>query len=158
MMRLSKIIATIVLLLALLIIMVHAHSGKTDSSGGHYDHSSGEYHYHHGYPAHTHYDMDGDGNIDCPYDFEDNTNHNNNNSTDKNKKEVSFGDIILKIFIALLKSVVAFFFAAAIAGIILTLLSNLPKIGDIFANDRASIIATILVFLVFFINIIKDTF
>lgn len=34
--------------------IVFAHSGRTDSSGGHYNHSTGEYHYHHGYPAHQH--------------------------------------------------------------------------------------------------------
>ena len=38
-----------------------AHSGRTDSSGGHYDRSTGEYHYHHGYPAHQH-----PGGV-CPY-------------------------------------------------------------------------------------------
>lgn len=146
-----------VLCLFLFLIVASAHPGKTDSSGGHYDHSSGEYHYHHGYPAHSHYDIDGDGNIDCPYDFKDNTNHNNN-FTDKNKKEVSFGDIILKISITLLKSVIAFFFAGGIAAIVLALLSKLPKTGNVFSNDRASIIATILIFVVFLITIIKDTF
>jgi len=55
---------------------VLAHSGKTDSSGGHYDHGTGEYHYHHGYSAHDHWDMDDDGDIDCPYNFDDQTNHN----------------------------------------------------------------------------------
>lgn len=54
-------------------IPVIAHSGGTDSNGGHRDSSTGEYHYHHGYPAHDHYDMNGDGIIDCPYDFADNT-------------------------------------------------------------------------------------
>lgn len=48
-----------------------AHSGGTDSSGGHIDHSTEEYHYHHGYPAHQHWDMDGDGYLDCPYLFDD---------------------------------------------------------------------------------------
>lgn len=51
-----------------------AHSGKTDSNGGHYDNSKGEYHYHHGYPPHQHYDMDGDGSKDCAYSFKDTTN------------------------------------------------------------------------------------
>lgn len=46
-----------------------AHSGGTDSRGGHIDHSNGSYHYHHGYPEHHHYDMDDDGIIDCPYLF-----------------------------------------------------------------------------------------
>ncbi len=50
--------------------IVFAHPGRTDSSGGHWDHSTGEYHYHHGYPAHQHVDDV------CPYDFDDQTNHN----------------------------------------------------------------------------------
>lgn len=57
-------------------VPVFAHSGKTDLSGGHYDHDTGDYHYHHGYSAHDHYDMDGDGDSDCPYDFDDQTNRN----------------------------------------------------------------------------------
>lgn len=49
------------LLAVLLALPVLAHPGRTDSKGGHYDHSSGTYHYHHGYPAHQHRDLDGDG-------------------------------------------------------------------------------------------------
>lgn len=82
-------------------LIASAHSGKTDSNGGHYDSSTGEYHYHHGYPAHQHYDIDGDGIIDCPYKFNDKTNHNgsnnkpsNNNSGSKNKLTVG---IVFKI-------------------------------------------------------------
>lgn len=60
---------------------VYAHPGRTDSSGGHYDHSTGEYHYHHGYPAHQHPDGV------CPYDFDDKTSQSsgssNKNSTQK---------------------------------------------------------------------------
>lgn len=65
-------------------LFVNAHSGRTDSNGGHYNHSTGEYHYHHGYPAHDH------PNGVCPYkkqpvnDIEDETTttkiENNNNS------------------------------------------------------------------------------
>lgn len=65
----------LILVFLLLPVTVSAHSGKTDSNGGHWDHSKGEYHYHHGYPAHGHYDMDGDGAVDCPYLFDDKTNH-----------------------------------------------------------------------------------
>ena len=58
--------AFILILLALLITLFPltalAHPGKTDSSGGHTDSSTGEYHYHHGYPAHKH-----PGGV-CPYD------------------------------------------------------------------------------------------
>lgn len=42
-------------------VLCFAHSGRTDSSGGHYNRSTGEYHYHHGYPAHQHL------NGVCPY-------------------------------------------------------------------------------------------
>ena len=61
-------------------VVAFAHAGKTDSNGGHTDHSSGDYHYHHGYSAHDHYDMDGDGIKDCPYNFDDKTNHNSGGS------------------------------------------------------------------------------
>lgn len=57
-------------------IIVTAHSGRTDSNGGHYDSSTGEYHYHHGHPAHQH------KNGICPYDYDDDTNHNSSNSKD----------------------------------------------------------------------------
>lgn len=55
----------IVLLFILFITFVSssfAHSGRTDSNGGHYNRSTGEYHYHHGYSAHQH--LDGV----CPYE------------------------------------------------------------------------------------------
>ncbi len=63
----------IILLLFSLSTTVYAHSGGTDSQGGHYD--DGDYHYHHGYSAHDHYDMDSDGDLDCPYNFHDNVDH-----------------------------------------------------------------------------------
>ena len=116
-MKKSLVILCIVTVCLLLFsIFATAHAGKTDSNGGHRNHSTGEYHYHHGYPAHSHYDMDGDGIIECPYDFDDKTNHSNtpsNNHTSTNDKtevnkniiseqsnELSFGEIlpiILKI-------------------------------------------------------------
>lgn len=59
------------LFLAAVICSAHltalAHSGRTDSQGGHYDSATGEYHFHHGYPAHQHV------NGVCPYDFADRT-------------------------------------------------------------------------------------
>lgn len=65
-------------------VTAHAHPGRTDSQGGHYDQGTGEYHYHHGYPAHDHYDMDGDGTLDCPYNFEDKTGDNSAVISDNN--------------------------------------------------------------------------
>lgn len=61
-----------VLLSALILLPLssHAHPGRTDSKGGHYDRSTGEYHYHHGYPAHQHL------NGICPYNLDDKTGQN----------------------------------------------------------------------------------
>ena len=51
--------------LSLFVVISFAHSGDTDSNGGHYDSSTGEYHYHHGEPAHQH------NNGECPYETSD---------------------------------------------------------------------------------------
>ena len=67
-------------MLPFIITPASAHTGRTDSNGGHIDSGSGEYHYHHGYTAHAHYDMDGNGTIDCPYDFDDQTNYSSGSS------------------------------------------------------------------------------
>lgn len=64
--NIRKNVITIFLVLLTLIfssICCYAHSGNTDSNGGHYNQSTGEYHYHHGYPAHQH------PNGVCPYDI-----------------------------------------------------------------------------------------
>lgn len=74
------------LLLPCFVLSASAHPGRTDSRGGHTNHSTGEYHYHHGYSEHDHYDMDGDGDPDCPYTFKDKT---NSSSNAKNKKETT---------------------------------------------------------------------
>lgn len=66
-----------VLLLTLFVLLVPsgAHSGRTDSQGGHTDRSTGEYHFHHGYPAHQH------ENGVCPYDFDDQTGQSSGTSS-----------------------------------------------------------------------------
>lgn len=70
------------LIMPSVVLVSYAHSGRTDSRGGHTNRSTGEYHYHHGYSAHDHYDMDGDGAVDCPYDFKGKTNHSSGNEKD----------------------------------------------------------------------------
>jgi hypothetical protein len=93
-------------------MQVKAHSGRTDSKGGHHDRSDGSYHYHHGYSAHDHYDMDGDGKKDCPYEFDDKTDYGSNsgNNTSTYKKEelevISFWDVLLAMLKASAISVV----------------------------------------------------
>lgn len=74
---------SLILISILLVMPIHAlaHPGRTDSSGGHRNRSTGEYHYHHGYPEHDHVDLDGDGKKDCPYTFEDNTDHSSNSES-----------------------------------------------------------------------------
>ena len=116
--RIFLVTSIIIILVAILLPRACAHSGKTDSNGGHYDRSTGEYHYHHGYSAHQHYDGE------CPYDFDDKTNHNsgsssnnssssnsssnnsssNNSSTNSSitkhtKDTITFGEVIKKIFL-----------------------------------------------------------
>ena len=106
------IITSMLLLITLLIgfaaLSVRAHPGRTDGSGGHTNHDTGEYHYHHGYPAHDHYDMDGDGVLDCPYNFDDKTDHNTDSEYNSNtpantetpsgsaspQKKIALGDIL----------------------------------------------------------------
>lgn len=58
----KKLFVLFVIILSLCTTMtIFAHPGRTDSAGGHTDHSTGEYHYHHNYPAHQH------PNGICPY-------------------------------------------------------------------------------------------
>ena len=56
----------IVMFILLFSVSAYAHSGGTDSNGGHHDYNNvsglGSYHYHHGYGAHLH------ENGICPYD------------------------------------------------------------------------------------------
>lgn len=87
-MRLLKLLIAVSLCL-ILSVSVFAHPGGTDSSGGHYNRSTGEYHYHHGYSAHQHYDKDGDGILDCPYDFDDKTGSSSGSSSSSNNSSKS---------------------------------------------------------------------
>ena len=84
--------------------MCFAHSGRTDSNGGHYDNTKGEYHYHHGYLAHQHNE---DGS--CPYEIDENDTKqsssfdkyykewNTNNSINKVVENINVNDLKLQI-------------------------------------------------------------
>ena len=67
-MRYSISILAFICLVLSISFVSSAHSGRTDSAGGHYDSSTGEYHYHHGYSAHQH------PNGVCPYESNENDN------------------------------------------------------------------------------------
>ena len=71
----KKIIPLFIIFISLFSITSYAHSGRTDSNGGHYNRSTGEYHYHHGYSAHQH------PNGICPYENDKSRNENNSNSS-----------------------------------------------------------------------------
>jgi len=58
-----------------------AHSGRTDSNGGHYNRSTGEYHYHHGYSAHQH---NADGS--CPYEKSSSTEYTEEKESSSNEE------------------------------------------------------------------------
>lgn len=74
----------IILMFSLAIIAPSfAHSGRTDSNGGHYVTATGEYHYHHGYPAHDH--IDGV----CPYNTIKTNNRHNSISTSSSTSAIS---------------------------------------------------------------------
>ncbi len=60
--RILPLLLCICVLTSALLLPTFAHSGDTDASGGHVNHSIGKYHYHHGKPAHQH------PNGVCPYD------------------------------------------------------------------------------------------
>ena len=96
-------------------ISVYAHSGGTDSSGGHYDSESGSYHYHHGYSAHQHHGGK------CPYGAE----RKYENSVDryfaqeKYEKKISFVDVISAIFVSLYYAVPYSFLCAYFSFLIL---------------------------------------
>lgn len=69
--RLLLMIFTVILNFTIVTSSVYAHSGRTDSSGGHRDNKNvsglGSYHYHHGYSAHLH------SNGVCPYESNSNS-------------------------------------------------------------------------------------
>ena len=65
-MKMKKLLFIIAIAIYVLPVIVLAHPGGTDGSGGHWNHKTGEYHYHHGYPEHQH-------DPDCPYDYKDKT-------------------------------------------------------------------------------------
>lgn len=94
-MKAVKIVAIICVLLIicslLLSLPVSAHSGRTDSKGGHYNRDTGEYHYHHGQPAHQH------PNGVCPYSNSNNS--SNSNSSNKDESETNSVGIIIGIII-----------------------------------------------------------
>ena len=142
-------------------LSANAHSGKTDSSGGHTNHSTGEYHYHHGYSAHDHYDMDGDGDRDCPYDFDDKTDHtNSDNSSYGNdylsnvqSEKTNWEDILLKapiiLFVLIAVPVVVFFLCAMVSPINFVIV----KLSSFATNEEKAykiIMGIIIVFLQLF--------
>lgn len=124
--------ASAIVLLSLMITCTLAHSGRTDSNGGHWDRSSGEYHYHHGCSAHDHYDIDGDGHDDCPYDFKE------NKWTESNEESL-FIQIVKAFFLSVFISVAySMIYVSSFVGLLIVIVENfffrllrLPQIEDV---------------------------
>lgn len=92
-----KKVATIILILGTLFINsgTYAHSGRTDSNGGHRDNKNksglGSYHYHcGGYPAHLH------TNGQCPYKTQKNESTVNNRTKEEAPKEIKATKIVIE--------------------------------------------------------------
>lgn len=94
-----KRILSSLLIILMMCSLTLAHSGRTDSKGGHYNRSTGEYHYHHGYSAHQH------PNGICPYSYNSKTNSSSSNSSanqsnsNKEEKKTTIGEVLGYIFI-----------------------------------------------------------
>ena len=73
-------------------LVAYAHSGGTDSAGGHYNHSTGEYHYHHGHSAHQHPDGV------CPYG--DYGRNNSTKSKTTSEKDTVLSNVLGVVFLA----------------------------------------------------------
>lgn len=128
--RILYIITAILLFVALSSFLVSGHSGGTDSSGGHYNSSTGDYHYHHGYSAHQH------TNGICPYLYNDNTDHSisNKKQTEHSVAYLIFGGILCGLFVSF-----SILFVFGIGFII-------PKKARIPATIVICIITTVIVF------------
>lgn len=92
----KKVLAIVMslLLLSIFTLPSYAHSGRTDSSGGHRNSVTGNYHYHcGGHPAHEHiFGV-------CPYDIKDSNNSGKNN---ENTKGIVIASILLPIIAIIL--------------------------------------------------------
>lgn len=134
----------IVLIFLCTITVSNAHSGGTDSSGGHTNSATGEYHYHHGYPAHQH-----PGGV-CPYQSNSSSGGSSSGGSSSSRDDTS--DNTQKIICGVIT-----FVASLCFGIFLS-------IKDIDKTFKNNVIATILSILLFasgiaiFISLILQTF
>ena len=101
-----------IFILSLIIIccsssLVLAHSGRTDTNGGHFNRDTGDYHYHHGLPEHDHPDGV------CPY--ESNNEESSSNTTTETETSESPSN-----FVKFLGCVVGGLFLGYIFGLIPT--------------------------------------
>lgn len=134
-------------------IVVEAHSGKTDSNGGHYDSSTGKYHYHHGYSAHQH------KNGVCPYDNDNKSESDNTPSSDKDTtveyinsiKKLDFEEIWVAILCLVPISFLVYFFSIIIFNLFLKIPYFAQKEEEWFNEDKLIIIYNSLILFVIFV-------
>lgn len=135
-------------------IVAVAHSGRTDSNGGHYDSSTGKYHYHHGYSAHQH------KNGVCPYD--DNSKADaaeeereslsiSNKGTKVLSKALSFEKILSAILCLVPILFLVYFFSIIIFNLFLKIPYIAQKEEEWFNDDKLIIIYNSLILFVVFV-------
>lgn len=138
-------------LFAFFSIIATAHSGRTDSNGGHYDSSTGKYHYHHGYPAHQH------ENGVCPYndnskaDAEEESSLNSNRGTKTLSEVLSFEKILSAILCLVPILFLVYFFSIIIFNLFLKIPYFAQKEEEWFNDDKVIIIYNSLILLVIFV-------
>lgn len=134
-------------------IVATAHSGRTDSNGGHYDSSTGIYHYHHGYSAHQH------KNGVCPYDNDNKSESDNIPSSDNDTtveyissiKELDFEEIWVAILCLVPISFVVYFFSIIIFNLFLKIPYFAQKEEEGFNDDKLLIIYNSLILFIIFV-------
>lgn len=139
----------IIPIVLLLSTTVSAHSGRTDSNGGHYNHETGEYHYHHGYPEHQHI------NGQCPYLIKEKEKQEileqkkDTNYKKEDNESSTFAKIVGSVFVAGMG-------AWLIASLLCCLLSFcFKKYEDIFMG-KVLVISTILLSVLLFIFVFNS--
>lgn len=153
--RYLNIICIIAFCLFFSTVISSAHSGRTDSKGGHTDHSTGEYHYHHGYSAHQHYDIDGDGDLDCPYSFDDKTESNSSKGKDRITLGIVFKIIGISLLVLLLSSAFLIPIAYTLFDSLISILSKKLFKTELKDSTRFNItIITIIIIVVTIVTIV----
>lgn len=106
----KRVVSVLLVLVLMFCVPAYAHSGRTDSSGGHHDYNNvsglGPYHYHHGYGPHLH------PNGICPY--EQNTYSSSSNVSSSSKSSSQPVKVLGKTAASDIKAYIDYYFVPTI--------------------------------------------